>query len=77
MDDMSLFLDLKNEKELLRVYENNLKNAKNEAEKNRWDGSIVAVKNEINHLEAMEKIIRKMFFQYINSSAEIKLLSVL
>lgn len=55
MDDMSLFLDLKNEKELLRIYENNLKNAKNEAEKNRWDGSIVAAKNEISHLEAMEK----------------------
>ncbi|WP_294153631.1 hypothetical protein [uncultured Clostridium sp.] len=44
-----------NEKELLRVYENNLKNAKNEAEKNPWDGSIVAVKNEINYFEAMEK----------------------
>lgn len=55
MDDMSLFLDLKNEKELLRIYENNLKNAKNEAEKNRWDGSIVAAKNEISHLEAMGK----------------------
>ena len=55
MDEMSLFLDIKNENELLRIYERNAKKAKTDSEKSSWTSSAEKVKNEINQLESKYK----------------------
>ena len=55
MDEMSLFLDIKNEKELLRIYKNNANKAKTDSEKANWISSAEKVKNEIDQLEAKYK----------------------
>lgn len=55
MDEMSLFLDIKNEKEILRIYENNAKKAKTDSEKANWTNSAEKIKNEISELEAKYK----------------------
>lgn len=52
MDKMFKEIDIKNEKELLRVYENNLKNASSDDEKKKINGYIAKTKSEINKLEA-------------------------
>ena len=52
---MAMDIDIKNENEILRIYENNLKNAKTDAEKAKWNDSIVKLQSEINKLEEEEK----------------------
>ena len=52
MNAEEITVELNNQKELLRIYENNEKNAKNEQEKARWDHSIQNVKTEISHLQS-------------------------
>lgn len=55
MTKMAMDIDIKNEHEILRIYENNLKNAKTDAEKAKWNDSIVKLQSEINKLEEEEK----------------------
>ncbi len=55
MTKMAMDIDIKNENEILRIYENNLKNAKTDAEKAKWNDSIVKLQSEINKLEEEEK----------------------
>ena len=55
MTKMAMDIDIKNENEILRIYENNLKNAKTDAEKAKWNNSIVKLQSEINKLEEEEK----------------------
>ncbi|WP_294353080.1 hypothetical protein [uncultured Clostridium sp.] len=55
MTKMAIEIDIKNENELLRVCENNLKNAKSDTEKTKLNNSISKIKAEISRLEAEEK----------------------
>lgn len=55
---MAMDIDIKNENEILRIYENNLKNAKTDAEKAKWNDSIVKLQSEINKLEEEEKAMQ-------------------
>ena len=52
MDDMSNFLNIKNKKELLRIYEMNEGNAKDAKEKSKWTSLAEDVKNKISQLES-------------------------
>lgn len=52
MDDMSKFLNIKNKKELLRIYEMNEGNAKDAKEKSKWTSLAEDVKNKISQLES-------------------------
>ena len=52
MNKDELGIEIHNKEELLRCYENDVKNAKNEQEKARWDHSIQNVKAEISHLQS-------------------------
>lgn len=52
---MAIEIDIKNENELLRVCENNFKNAKNDTEKAKLNNKISSLKSEISRLEAEEK----------------------
>lgn len=44
-------IEIKNKSEILRIYENNRKNAKTDAEKVKLDNSIAKVKKEIEDLK--------------------------
>lgn len=48
-------IEIKNQKELLRVLGNDLKNAKTDAQKTKLNGYITAAKDEISKLEACAK----------------------
>ena len=52
---MGIDIDIKNENELLRVYENNLKNAKTDKEKKAINNCIEKKEAEISKLEEQEK----------------------
>lgn len=52
MNKMNAEIDIKNENELLRVYEHNLQNAKSDAEKSKINSYIDRAKKEISNIKA-------------------------
>ena len=52
MDKVNAEIDIKNENELLRVYEHNLQNAKSDAEKTKINSNIDRAKKEISNFKA-------------------------
>lgn len=57
MDKVELGVEIHNKEELLRVYENNKKNAKDGIEKSKWDKCIIQVNTDIAGLkEKLDKL---------------------
>lgn len=57
MDKLFVEMDIGNQKELLRIYENNLKNAKTDSEKEKINKHIEQTEAEISKLVAEEKAL--------------------
>lgn len=57
MNKDELGIEIHNKEELLRIYENNKKNAKDGIEKSKWDKNIISVNTEIASLkEKLDKL---------------------
>ena len=52
MDKVNAEIEIKNENELLRVYEHNLQNAKSDSEKSKINSYIDRAKKEISYIKA-------------------------
>ena len=52
MNKMNAEIDIKNENEILRVYEHNLQNAKSDSERSKINSYIDRAKKEISNLKA-------------------------
>lgn len=54
MNKDELGIEIHNKEELLRCYENDVKNAKNEQEKAKWSSCVTSCKADISNLQAKQ-----------------------
>lgn len=51
MDEIEKFIETNNKKELIRIFENRLKEAESDDEKAKWTKSIAEVKEKLSNIE--------------------------
>ena len=54
MNKAELGIEIHNKEELLRIYENDEKNAKNDQEKAKWNSCMTSCKADISSLQAQQ-----------------------